>query len=445
MMNKPHWQILFALILSTATALLFRELAGRLPSDSAGAAFITDAVEVCRGIGELFMQALKMIIVPLIVSSVVAGIASLHGVAGFGRLFGKTVGFYMLTSLLAILVGLTLVNLIQPGLVDGEPSAAIRAAFDDHATAEESAADREKVAKAAEQKEAGVFGFLLRMVPKNIFAAAMDNGQMLGVIFFSILFAIAITRLPKHEMKTLREVFQSLNDVMIVMTKWIMMLAPVGVYALLIPVVYKTGGELFVQLAKYFVTVLLALAIHFLVILPLILRFLGRVSPRAHFRAMRTALMTAFSTASSSATLPVTMRCIQDNAGVSKRTASFTLPLGATVNMDGTALYECVAVIFVAQVMGITLGFGEQFVVVTAALLTSVGVAGIPSASLVAILIILKNSGIPGAETAVVALLAVDRLLDMSRTAVNVFGDSCAAVVIARSEGEEVLVVECGD
>jgi Na+/H+-dicarboxylate symporter len=170
--------------------------------------------------------------------------------------------------------------------------------------------------------------------------------------------------------------------------------------------------------------------------MPLVLKFLGRVDPWAHMRAMRTALLTAFSTASSSATLPVTMRCIQDNAGVSKKTASFTLPLGATVNMDGTALYECVAVIFVAQVMGFQIDFGHQFIIVLAALLTSIGVAGIPSASLVAIFIILQNSGIPGAETAIVALLAVDRLLDMSRTAVNVLGDSCAAVVIAKSEGE---------
>lgn len=436
MMTKPHWQILIALILATGTALLFRELAGRLPEESQGAVFITGAVEAARGVGKLFMQALKMIIVPLIVSSVISGIASLHGVEGFGRLFGKTVGFYTLSSLLAILVGLFLVNTIQPGLVDGKPSAEIRAAFDNHATSDASEAARAKVAGASAQNETGVIGFMLRMIPANVFAAAMDNGQMLGVIFFSILFAIAITRLPKNEMNTLREVFQSINDVMIVVTKWIMMLAPIGVYALIIPVVYQTGGALFVQLGKYFITVLLALAVHFFVILPLILHFLGQVSPMAHFRAMRTALLTAFSTASSSATLPVTMRCIQDNAGVSKRTASFTLPLGATVNMDGTALYECVAVIFVAQVMGYTLGFGEQFGIVVAALLTSIGVAGIPSASLVAILIILKNSGIDGAETAVVALLAVDRLLDMSRTAVNVFGDSCAAVVVARSEGE---------
>jgi proton glutamate symport protein len=183
-------------------------------------------------------------------------------------------------------------------------------------------------------------------------------------------------------------------------------------------------------------TVRASLLIHSVVIMPLILRYVGKVSPLAHFRAMRTALLTAFSTASSSATLPVTMRGVQDNAGVSKKVASFTLPLGATVNMNGTALYECVAVIFVAQVVGFQMDIGQQFVVVLAALLTSIGVAGIPSASLVAIFIILLNSGIPGAEIAIMTLLAVDRLLDMSRTAVNVLGDSCAAVVVARSEGE---------
>ena len=234
------------------------------------------------------------------------------------------------------------------------------------------------------------------MIPTNILKAGSDNSAMLGLIFFSILFAVAITRLPKDEMRTLREFFQSLNDVMIVITKAIMALAPIGVFALLVPVVYRSGGELFVVLAKYFFTVLAALLVHFCVTMPLILRLLGKVSPLAHFKAMRTALLTAFSTSASSATLTVTLRCVQDNAGVSKRTASFTLPLGATVNMDGTALYECVAVIFVAQVMGVSMGVGEQFVVVLAVLLTSIGVAGIPSASLVAIFIILLNSGFPG-------------------------------------------------
>ena len=445
---KPHWQILAALVLATLTAFLFRGIDGEDGSGASG--FIAGAVKTCEFLGkDIFMNLLKMIIVPLIVSSVVAGIASLHGMEGFGRMLGKTAGFYALTSLFAILVGLTMVNLIKPGLTNGEPNETIKEAFENQAESA-SESDKEKVAAAKAEAEGigpgsgGFFklmaNFVKGMIPTNVMKAASDNRAMLGLIFFSILFAVAITRLPVDSMRTMREFFQSLNDVMILLTGWIMALAPIGVYALLLPVVYKSGGEIFVILGKYFFTVLAALLFHFCITMPLILKLLGRVDPLAHFKAMRTALLTAFSTASSSATLPVTLRCVQDNAGVSKKTASFTLPLGATVNMDGTALYECVAVIFVAQVMGFEMGFGQQFIVVLAALLTSIGVAGIPSASLVAIFIILLNSGIPGAEIAIMTLLAVDRLLDMSRTAVNVLGDSCAAVVIAKSEGEKGIL-----
>lgn len=436
---KPHWQILLSLALATLTGLLFRNLA----TDAGGARdFVNGVVGISEDVGQLFLNLLKMIIVPLVVSSVIAGITSLHGVAGFGRLLGKTAGFYALTSLLAICLGLTLVNVIQPGLTDGAPNETIREAFNDH-KAEAEDVNKVKEAQGMGTKQGGfidqISGFFLRMVPTNVISAAAVNGQMLGLIFFSILFAVAMTRLDIVQISPLRDLFVSLNDVMIVMTQWIMMLAPIGVYALILPVVFKTGGVLYIALTKYFVTVLLALGLHLFVVMPIVIKVLAGVSPIAHFRAMRTALLTAFSTASSSATLPVTMRCIQENAGVSKATASFTLPLGATVNMDGTALYECVAVIFVAQVMGFDMPMAAQFMVVISALLTSVGVAGIPSASLVAIMIILTSSKIPGAETAVVALLAVDRLLDMTRTAVNVFGDSCAALVIAKSEGERVL------
>lgn len=384
------------------------------------------------------MRALKMIIVPLIVTSVVAGIASLQGVQGFARLGMKTVGFYLGSSFLAITLGLVLVNLIRPGMVDGGPNMVIRQAFETN-VAQASDAELAKVAEAGGRSAGDFFDIFRAMIPENVISAAANNGQMLGVIVFSLLFALAITRLPAGEMRTIREFFQAANDAMIVLTRWVMATAPIGVYALILPVVFETGVDLFVQMGKYFVTVLLALGLHLFVVLPLVLRHVGRVSPWAHLRAMRPAMLLAFSTASSSGTLPVTMRCVQEGAGVSKRVSSFTLPLGATVNMDGTALYECVAVIFVAQVMGVELGWATQFFIVVAALLTSIGVAGIPSASLVAILLILKNSGIPGAEMAVVSLLSVDRLLDMSRTAVNVFSDSCAAVVIAKSEGEKVL------
>lgn len=436
-MKRPamHWQMLTALILATLTALALKGLFAEAEEGSSAAGFVGNVLATCRFIGELFMNGLKMIIVPLIVTSVVAGIAGLQGTHGFGRLGLKTLLFYMTTSLFAVLLGLLLVNLIQPGLVDGAPNPQIREAFDLSAT-QASETDRLRIESASQHEARDFLSVFRAMVPENIFRAATDNGQMLGVIVFSILFALAITQLPAGEMGTIKTFFRSANDAMLILTGWVMAVAPVGVYALILPVVYETGASLFVELARYFLTVLLALGLHLFVVMPLILRFGAGINPLHHFKAMRSALLLAFSTASSAGTLPLTMRCVQQNAGVSKRVSSFTLPLGATVNMDGTALYECVAVMFVAQVMGIDLGFAGQFLVVIAALLTSIGVAGIPSASLVAILLILKTSGVPRAEFAVVALLSVDRLLDMSRTAVNVFGDSCAAVVIAKSEGE---------
>lgn len=430
-----HWQILVALVLATLTALAFRGLFHGVAEESTAGRYVAGALEACRFVGDLFMRGLKMIIVPLIVTAVISGITGMKGVEGFGRLGMKTIAFYMCSSLAAITIGLVVVNLVNPGLVGGEPNEAIRAAFEQRSAAADDSA-KGTVAEASEREGKDFLGIFKAMIPENVVSAASDNGQMLGVIVFSILFAIAATQLPGDAGDSVRKFFGAANEAMITVTKWIMAVAPIGVYALILPVVYETGADLFKQLGKYFFTVLFALGLHLFVVLPLALRFIGKTSPLAHFRAMRPALLLAFSTASSSATLPVTMRSLQENAGVSKRVSSFTLPLGATVNMDGTALYECVAVIFVAQVMGIELGLGAQFFIVVAALLTSVGVAGIPSASLVAILLILKNSGIPNAETAVVALLSVDRLLDMSRTAVNVFSDSCAAVIVGRSEGE---------
>jgi len=361
---QAHWQMLIALVSAALLGLLLRSQDG---------AFVEGLVGFCDFIGKLFMSLLKMIIVPLVVSSVIVGIASLQGVKGFGRLLGKTAGFYALTSFLAICLGLLLVNFIQPGLVDGAPNESIREAFASQEVTEGAQAKVEAArVRSMEEKEPmdQLKGFFLRMVPSNIFAAAANNGQMLGLIFFSICFAIAMTRLPTESVAPLRKVFDSINEVMIVLTHAIMALAPIGVFGLIVPVVYQTGGGLFLSLGKYFITVLLALGLHLFVVMPLVIRFLAGVSPWAHLRAMKTALLTAFSTASSSATLPITLRCIQEEVGVSKKTASFTLPLGATVNMDGTALYECVAVIFVAQVMGFEMSFTAQFMVVLSALLT---------------------------------------------------------------------------
>ena len=225
---------------------------------------------------------------------------------------------------------------------------------------------------------------------------------------------------------------------MLRITDLVMLFAPIGVFALVAKVVATTGLDSFRQLALFFVTVVAGLAVHTFVVLPLLLRFVGRVNPLRHYQAMAPAMLTAFSTASSSATLPLTMECVEKRAGVSNRTSSFVLPLGATVNMDGTALYECVAAMFIAQWYGVQLGFAAQFTVVLLALMTSIGVAGIPAASLVAIVIVLNAVGLPAEGIGLI--LAVDRVLDMCRTSVNIFSDSCGAVIIARSEGEEDIL-----
>ena len=272
--------------------------------------------------------------------------------------------------------------------------------------------------------------------------AFSNNDRMLALIFVSLLTAFALIFMSEAGRNSVLPFFQGINELSLLVTRWIMLFAPFAVFAMVGKSVAEVGLEIFQLLGKYFLTVLLALSVHLLITLPLILKFIGRVSPFMHFKAMRNALLTAFSTSSSSATLPVTMRGVHERAGVSNRVTSFVLPLGATVNMDGTALYECVAVIFVFQLLGVDITFGAQFTVVALALLTSIGVAGVPSASLVAILIILNNSAIPidNAEIFVGLLLAIDRPLDMSRTAVNVFSDSCAAVVVGRLEGEDQIL-----
>ncbi len=386
--------------------------------------------DVYAFLGTLFLNALKMLIVPLIMSSIITGVAGIGDSGSMGRLGGKTLLYYLTTSLFAILVGLLLVNLVAPGIVDGEPARDI-IPFE---------VDTADIAERVEGRGMGdVVNIFLRMVPTNVVSAAAQ-GQMLGLIFFSLLFGYFMTRIESSLSRTLQDFWQGMLAVMMQITEWVMMFAPIGVFALVAKVVASTGFAAFGPLLAFFLTVLSALAVHFLVTLPLILALVARVNPIRHYYAMVPALLTAFSTASSSATLPVTMECVEVRAGVSNRTTSFVLPLGATVNMDGTALYECVAAIFIAQAFGLQLGFAEQFTVVLIALLTSIGVAGIPAASLVAITIILTAIGLP--VEAVGLILAVDRILDMCRTSVNIFSDSCGAVVIGRLEGEQGILQE---
>jgi Na+/H+-dicarboxylate symporter len=424
---KLHHQILIALFIAV--------VAGLLTGKDAGLFGIT-FYQVYDFIGKLFLNALKMLIVPLVVSSIITGIAGIGSSSALGRLGGKTLLYYLSTSLFAILVGLVLVNAFTPGIIDGQPA--------NQVIGQPSDADIEGVMARVEGKGAGdLAGIFLQMLPPNIVAAAAD-GQMLGLIVFSLLFGIFMTRIDESYAEAQFGFWQGLFQIMMKITDLVIRFAPLGVFGLVAKVVAGTDaahfGDLMQTLGLFFLTVVLALGVHFLITMPLILKYVARVNPWRHYRAMAPALLTAFSTSSSAATLPLTLECVEKNAGVSNRTTSFVLPLGATVNMDGTALYECVAAMFIAQAYGLELTFATQFTVVFIALMTSIGVAAVPSASLVAITIILAAIGLPAEGIAMI--MAVDRVLDMCRTTVNVFSDSCGAVVIGRLEGEQNILLE---
>ena len=378
--------------------------------------------QLCLFVADIFLALLKMLIVPLILTSVITGVSSVGSGRDLGRLGAKTFGYYVLSSMLAIVVGLTLVNWIRPG--DGaslglQPTSG----FEDVA-------------------EQSFWDILKRMVPSNLFEALQDNSQMLQVIFFALLFGIFITRTAQPHQSRVRDFFESALEVVMNLARFILTLIPYGVFALLVKVVASTGFGLFDALGKYMLMITVGLLLHSLVTLPLLLRFLGRISPSRWGRAMSPALLTAVSTSSSSLTLPVSMESVEERGGVSNKVSSFVLPLGATVNMDGTALYECAGVLFLAQyyesVGGFTLTFADQVLVVFMALMASIGAAGIPSAGLVMMLTILSALRLPVEGAAL--LLAVDRPLDMLRTAVNVWSDSCGAAIVAKSEGESLLV-----
>jgi len=380
---------------------------------------------VCDFLGTLFINALKMLIVPLIASSIVIGVAGIGSSGNLGQLGGKTLLFYALTTLSAILVGLVLVNVVHPGVGDSGPVRDLLAL--DTGTSE--------VIEHVGSKDAGdIVEIFIRMVPQNIVQAAA-NSEMLGIIFFCLLFGFFMTRLDHEDAEPLFKFWNGVFQVMMHMTEWVMMFAPIGVFGLVTRVVIKTGFSAAGPLFTFALVVVAALAFHTLVTLPLLLKLIARVSPVAMLRVTSPAMLMAFSTSSSSATLPVTMECVEEGAGVSNSISSFVLPLGATVNMNGTALYECVAAMFLAQAYGLELTFGTQFSIVLIALVTSIGVAGIPSASLVAIAIILSAVGLP--VEAIGVLFVFDRILDMMRTSVNVFGDSCCAVIVARLQGEK--------
>jgi len=379
-------------------------------------------------IGDLFLRLLQMIVVPLVFTSILTSVARLGRDHAFARLGWKTVAFFATTTLLAAVVGLLVFNIVQPGKVSPEVSAALRASVPENVG---------EVREGLTGKSTGDLADVIRRaVPVNIFGAMSDNREMLAVIFFALLFGFYSGRLPDGRREGFQGFWENVNDVMLTITHGIMRVAPIGIFALIARTVQESGGAALGPLALFFVCVAGGLLFHLFVTLAILMRVFGGFRPWAHYRAMAPALLTAFSTASSSATLPVTLECLEKNAKVSPRIAGFVAPLGSTVNMDGTALYECAVVMFIAQLYGVSLDLSQQILVVMLALLTSVGVAGIPAASLVAIVIILQAVGLPLEAIAIV--MATDRILDMMRTAVNIFGDSVGAVVIARSEGEKI-------
>jgi len=383
------------------------------------AAYYNKAIKAIGWMGVIFLRALKMIIIPLILSSLISGVTNIGTGENLGRLGLKTMGYYLITSTFAIITGLFFVNIIKPGIgADLNFSQNVEGLVES-------------------QRSLGQT--LIEIVPTNIFQS-FNNNAMLSIIFFAVIFGFFITRISDPHRKFLKEAFNAVFEVMMQITLFVIKFTPFGVFGIVAKVVADQDdlANLGTRMGLYMGTVILALLIHFLLTLPLLVKFVGKARPYRHLVNMSTPLLTAFSTSSSGATLPLTLKAVEQNSGVSNKISSFTLPLGATINMDGTALYECVAAIFIAQAYGVDLSLIQQLIIIVTALLASIGAAAIPMAGLVMITVILTAVGLP--LEGVGLILAVDRILDMFRTATNVWSDSCGAVIIAKSEGEKLDV-----
>ena len=440
---KLHWWILLGILVGVGWGAWLNqayyerydqearlELLGENPSEGEVTAAIKEIQEavdhkfktetflgsLAHGIAGLFLALLKMIVIPLVFSSLISGVAGMGDMGALGRVGGKTGLWYVTTSMLAILTGLVIVNVLRPGVGVELPL---------------------PVGVTPPTPPDSVWDFLLTMVPENIVSSAADF-QMLPVVFFSVMFGIFLLAVPAESRNPVARFFQGFFDVMMKMTMFIISMAPVGIAALIAKLVASTGPGVFASLAWYAIAVAVGLAFHLLVTLPALFWLITRRNPYLVMQVMSPVLMTAFSTASSSGTYPMTLARIEKKVGVSNKVSSFVLPLGATVNMDGTALYECVASIFVAQMYAaanpdFTLTLGTQATIVFLALMVSIGAAGIPHAGLVMMVIIFQAIGLPVELTAL--LWAVDRPLDMFRTMVNVWSDSMGTATIAHTEG----------
>ena len=426
-----HWQILIGML----AGLLFGWVAILL-----GAQQLT--IDWIKPFGTIFIRLLKMIAIPLIVASLIKGVSDLQDLSRLSSMGFRTIGLYLMTTVIAVVIGLLIVNLFQPGRsVSEETRAGLLAAIPgDEGASDESVdeATSQKLGKiqaqASQQKSNGPLQPLVDMVPDNVFAASSNNGSMLQVIFFAIFFGIGLILVDSTKAAPVKAVFDGLNEVILKLIDLIMLAAPLGVFALLATLVVESPGvDILMALVQYAMCVVAGLALMMFGVYPAIVWLLTGKSIRFFFEGILPAQLLAFSTSSSAATLPVTMERVEEHLGVQREVSSFVLPIGATVNMDGTSLYQSVAAVFIAQVLGIDLSLQQQLTIVMTASLASIGSAAVPGAGMVMLVIVLEAIQVPSAGLALI--FAIDRPLDMCRTAVNVTGDASVAMAVAKSVG----------
>jgi len=418
---KLHWQIIIGLVSGT--------LFGIFAAWNQWGGFTQDWI---APFGTIFVNLLKLIAVPLVFASLVTGIASLADISQLSRMGGKTIGIYLATTAVAITIGLVVVNTLEPGsLMPQEVGIELQKAYQSNVD--------EKAASVEIVKERGPLQPLVDIVPTNIVGAASSNRSMLQVVFFSLLFGIGLMMVQSEGTATVARFISGMNDVIIKIVDFIMMVAPIGVFALMAGTITAIAGddlgtilELLRALGFYSFVVVLGLLLHVFIVYGFIIKFFTPHTFKKFFTGIAPAQLVAFSTSSSAATLPVSFECVEENLGVKNEVASFVLPIGATINLDGTALYQGVAAVFIAQVLGIPLDFTAQLTIVLTALLASIGAAPVPGAGLIMLVIVLEAIGVPSAGVALI--LGVDRILDMIRTATNVTGDCAVTALVDASE-----------
>jgi len=428
-----HWKILIGMALGIILPLILLQIpffsetitidSGK--TDSRLGAFVSDWI---KPFGSIFINSLKLIAVPLIIVSLIKGISEIKDISSLSKMGGRTIGLYLMTTLFAVSVGLLMVNIIKPGKsISEETRKEIMAEFEGSA--------KSKISMAEGQKNEGPLQALIDLVPSNFFAAVSDNGNMLQVIFFVIFFAVCLLRIPKDKAQPVKSFFDGLNEVILKMIDFIMICAPYGVFALMATLIVQApSADLISALLWYSLTVVIGLGFLVFLLYPFVIKTYTGRSISSFFKGISPAQLLAFSTSSSAATLPVTMERVQEHLGVEEEVSSFVLPIGATINMDGTSLYQAVAAVFIAQAFGMDLTFMQQLTIVLTATLASIGSAAVPSAGMVMLVIVLGAIGVP--ESGLALIFAVDRPLDMCRTTVNVTGDAMVSMLVAKSMGK---------